>query len=110
MSGCRKAISRISNSENTQNGVGAPESALQYEAGIKFAFLDDRLVLNTAIFEIFRDNVAAATTINGIETVVFDSQKTRGAEVALDAKITEQWHVLTNVTGQDAVITDNRRA
>jgi iron complex outermembrane receptor protein len=95
------------NSENTQNGVGAPESALQYEAGIKFAFLDDRVVVNTAIFDISRNNVAATTTINSIEAVVFDSQKTRGAEVSLDARITNQWHLLANVTGQDAVITDN---
>jgi hypothetical protein len=33
------------NSENTQNGIGAPESALQYEVGIKFSFLDDHVVL-----------------------------------------------------------------
>src|SRR6202020_29132 len=57
------------NSENTQNGVGAPESALQYEAGIKFAWFDDRLVLNTAAFNVKRDNVASAVTINGVETV-----------------------------------------
>jgi hypothetical protein len=34
------------NSENAQAGIGAPDSALQYEAGIKFSFLDDRIVLN----------------------------------------------------------------
>ena len=64
------------NSENTQNGIGAPESALQYEAGIRFSFLNDRLILNTALFDVSRNNVATLTTINGIETVVFDSQKT----------------------------------
>lgn len=95
------------NSENTQNGVGAPESALQYEAGIKFAWLDDRLVLNTAAFNVRRDNVATVVTINGIETIVFDSQKTTGTEASLDAAITDQWHVQANATSQDAVITDN---
>jgi iron complex outermembrane recepter protein len=95
------------NSENTQNGIGAPESALQYEAGIKFSFLDDRLVLNTAVFDVSRDNVATLTTINNIESVVFDSQKTKGGEASVDAKITDQWHVSANVTGQHAVITDN---
>lgn len=58
--------------------MGAPESALQYEAGVKFAWFNDRLVANTAAFNVKRDNVATATTINGIETVVFDSQKTWG--------------------------------
>ncbi len=38
------------NSENVQNGIGAPESALQYEAGIKFSLFNDRVVLNTAAF------------------------------------------------------------
>jgi iron complex outermembrane recepter protein len=95
------------NSENTQNGIGAPESALQYEAGIKFSFFDDRLVVNTAVFDVSRDNVATLTTINNIESVVFDSQKTKGAEASVDAKITDQWHVSANVTGQHAVITDN---
>ncbi len=95
------------NSENAQNGIGAPESALQYEAGIKFSFLRDSIVFNTAGFDISRDNVAAATTINGIETIVFDSQRTKGAEASLDAKVTDQWHVLANVTEQNAVITDN---
>ncbi len=95
------------NSENTQNGIGAPESALQYEAGIKFSFLDDRYVLNTALFDVERDNVATLTTINNAETVVFDSQRTKGGEVSLDARVTDQWHVLANVTAQHAVITDN---
>ncbi|MFM0122294.1 TonB-dependent siderophore receptor [Paraburkholderia sp. RL18-101-BIB-B] len=95
------------NSENTQNGIGAPESALQYEAGIKFSFLDDRYVLNTALFDVERDNVAALTTINNVESVVFDSQRTKGAEASLDASITSQWHVVANFTAQDAKITDN---
>ena len=95
------------NSENTQNGVGAPESALQYEAGIKFAWLNDRVVLNTAAFDVERDHVATATTLNGVEAVVFDAQKTRGMEASTDIAVTAQWHLLANATHQDAFITDN---
>ncbi|UPG90833.1 TonB-dependent siderophore receptor [Luteibacter aegosomaticola] len=95
------------NSENTQNGVGEPESALQYEAGIKFAWLDDRVVLNVATFDVKRDHVATATTLDGVEAVVFDSQKTRGEEASADVAVTEQWHLLANVTHQNAYITDN---
>ncbi|HEY9134085.1 MAG TPA: TonB-dependent receptor, partial [Dyella sp.] len=95
------------NSENTQNGVGAPESALQYEAGIKFAWLDDRVVLNTAAFDVKRDHVATATTLNGIEAVVFDAQKTRGVEASTDIAVTDRWHLLANVTHQDPFLTDN---
>jgi iron complex outermembrane recepter protein len=91
------------NSENTQNGIGAPESALQYEAGIKFSLLNDRVVLNTAAFNISRDNVA--TLISATDTIVFDSQLTNGVEASIDAKITDQWHLLANATAQSAVIT-----
>ncbi|HLI20352.1 MAG TPA: TonB-dependent siderophore receptor [Stellaceae bacterium] len=95
------------NSENAQSSIGAPELARQYEGGIKFAFLDDTIVFNTDAFTVSRNNVAAATTISGIETVVFDSQKTKGLEGSLDTKITEQWHVLANATLQNAFITNN---
>jgi len=95
------------NSENAQDGIGAPESALQYEAGIKFSFLDDRIVLNTAVFDVSRNNVAAAVTLNSVESVVFDSQRTKGAEASFDAAVTDHLHVLANVTAQHAVITDN---
>ncbi|MCL2716556.1 MAG: TonB-dependent siderophore receptor [Alphaproteobacteria bacterium] len=95
------------NSENTQTGIGAPESALQYEAGIKFSLLNDRVTLSTAVFDLLRENVASPLTVNDIETVVFDSQRTRGFEAALDARLTEQWRVFANVTAQKAVITDN---
>jgi iron complex outermembrane receptor protein len=98
------------NSENTQTGIGAPESALQYEAGVKFSFLDGQYVLNTALFDISRDNVATPTAINNIETVLFDSQRTKGAEASLDATITPQWHVIANFTAQDAKITGNPQA
>ena len=98
------------NSENTQTGIGAPESALQYELGVKFSFLDGQYVLNTALFDISRDNVATPTAINNIETVLFDSQRTKGAEASLDATITPQWHMIANFTAQDAKITGNPQA
>jgi iron complex outermembrane receptor protein len=91
------------NSENTQNGIGAPESALQYEAGIKFSMFNDRVVLNTSAFNISRDNVA--TLISATDTIVFDSQLTNGVEASLDTRITDQWHVLANATAMQAVVT-----
>jgi iron complex outermembrane recepter protein len=105
--GASKSFLTNFNSENAPNGIGAPESALQYEAGIKFSLLDDRITLNTGAFDVSRNNVAAAVTLNGVETIVFDSQRTRGYEASLDAKMTDQWRVLANFTAQNAVITDN---
>jgi iron complex outermembrane receptor protein len=96
------------NSENTTNGIGKPESARQYEAGIRFTFLNERIVLNTAVFNVSRDNVATLVTgllPNGQELVVFDSQLTNGVEASLLAKVTDQWQILANATHQEAVLT-----
>jgi iron complex outermembrane receptor protein len=101
--GISKSFLTNFNSENTQNGIGAPESALQYEAGVKFSFLNDKVVLTTAAFDISRDNVAAAVG----DAVFFDSQKTRGVEATLDARVTDKWHILANMTAQDAFVTSN---
>ena len=98
------------NSENVQNGIGAPESARQYEAGIRFSFLNERIVLNTAVFNVARDNVATLFTPStgpnaGVQTVTFDSQLTNGEEVSLIAKLTDQWSILANATHQEAAVT-----
>ena len=99
------------NSENTFNGIGAPESALQYEAGMKFSLLHDKVVLNTSIFNISRDNVATLFTNSlGQESVAFDSQLTNGVEASLDAAITEHWHLLANATAMEAVVTSAPQA
>jgi len=96
------------NSENTQNGIGAPESALQYEAGVKYSLFNDKVVLNTSTFNISRDNVA--TLISATDTIVFDSQLTNGVEASLDARITDQWHLLANATAMEAVVTSAPQA
>ena len=103
------------NSENVQNGIGAPESARQYEAGIRFTFLNERVVLNTSVFNVSRDNVATLFTPStgpdaGIQTVTFDSQLTNGEEASLLAKITDQWSLLANATRQEAVVTSAPQA
>jgi iron complex outermembrane receptor protein len=93
------------NSENTFNGIGAPESALQYEAGVKFSMFNDKVVLNTSVFNISRDNVATLVAAGAAENVVFDSQLTNGVEASLDAAITDRWHILANATELNAVVT-----
>ncbi|WP_165841812.1 hypothetical protein [Paraburkholderia unamae] len=48
----------------------------QYDASSSFAFLNDRYVLNAGMFDVSRDNVAALTTVNDVESMVFDSPRT----------------------------------
>lgn len=90
------------NSENTAFSIGPPESALQYEVGVKWSFDDGRYVLNTALFDVKREHVA---TPFGDDQIAFDSQRTRGAEASFDADLTPNWHMYANFTAEHARIT-----
>jgi iron complex outermembrane recepter protein len=98
----KSALANFS-SEATQNGVVAPETALQYEGGVKFALANDRVTLNVAAFDVKRSNVF---TLVG-DTPVFNDQKTDGAEADLTVKPIPQWTIEANVTAQHATLTDN---
>ncbi len=90
-------------SESTQTGVAAPESALQYEGGFKTSAFDGRVNLSVAGFDITRKNVF---TLVG-DVPFFNDQATYGAEADLDVKVTPQWRITANATGQHASLTDN---
>jgi iron complex outermembrane receptor protein len=90
-------------SEATQNGIQAPESGLQYEAGIKIAAFDNRLMLTAAGFDVKRNNVF---TLVG-DVPVFNDQKTQGSEANLQLQLTRSWMLSANGTGQHAALTDN---
>ena len=99
------------NSENSTNGIGKPELARQYEAGVRFTFLNERIVLNTAVFNVSRDNVATSVAqANGTDIIFFDSQLTNGEEISLIAKVTDQWSILANATHQQTVLTSAPQA
>jgi iron complex outermembrane recepter protein len=109
--GASKSYLSNFNSENTFNGIGAPESAMQYEAGIKFSMFNDKVVLNTSVFNVSRDNVATLFANSaGQEAIAFDSQLTNGVEASLDAALTDQWHLLANATAESAVVTNAPQA
>jgi iron complex outermembrane recepter protein len=91
------------NSETTQNGVYAPESGLEYEAGVKFSTLDGRFVFTPAAFELFRSNVFTENTTTN--TIAFNAQQSRGVDADLQVAITPQWKLLANAIAQKAVLT-----
>lgn len=91
------------NSETTQNGVYAPESGLEYEAGVKFSTSDGRLVFTPAVYDIYRTNVFTENTTT--DTIAFNAQKSLGVDADLQYAITPQWKLLTNATAQQATLT-----
>jgi iron complex outermembrane recepter protein len=91
------------NSETTQNGVYAPESGLEYEAGIKFSTPDGRLVFMPAAFAIYRTNVFTENTTT--DTISFNAQNSRGVDADVQFAITPQWKLMANAIAQNAVLT-----
>jgi iron complex outermembrane receptor protein len=93
-------------SEATSAAIHDPESALQFEAGVKVATYDDRVVFTVAAFDVKRNNVF---TLVG-DSFVFNNQKTRGIEADAQILITPQWKLQGNVTIQAANLTNNLSA
>ncbi len=93
-------------SEATTAAIQAPESALQYELGVKLNTPDNRLNFTLAAFNVDRQNVF--TLVNDEPT--FGSQFTHGLEADLELHVTPEWKFLANGTLQQAVLTDNPSA
>jgi iron complex outermembrane recepter protein len=91
------------NSEATQNGVEAPESGLQYEAGVKVAALNDRVLITAAGFHVMRNNVFSLMS----DIPVFNDQLTQGGEGSVQLVMNRRWRVNANTTGMHASLTDN---
>jgi iron complex outermembrane recepter protein len=91
------------NSEATQNGIFAPESGLEYEAGIKFSTPDNSVMLTAAAFDIDRTNVFNENSTTGV--VTFNAQYSKGVDADLQWLITPQWKVLANAIWQTARLT-----
>jgi iron complex outermembrane recepter protein len=91
------------NSETTQNGVYAPESGLEYEAGIKFSTPDGRFVFTPAAFAIYRTNVFTENTTT--DTITFNAQNSRGVDADLQVAVTPEWKILANAIAQSALLT-----
>jgi iron complex outermembrane recepter protein len=101
--GASKSYLTNFNSESTQNGVFAPESGLEYEAGIKFSTPDGRFVFTPAAYEIFRNNVFTENTTTN--TIAFNAQTSRGVDADLQVTVTPEWKIMANATAQKAVLT-----
>jgi iron complex outermembrane recepter protein len=93
------------NSENTQTGIYAPESGLEFEAGVKLSTPDDRVVFTAAAFEVFRNNVFSENTATIPIQISFNAQDSRGIDADLQVKPSPQWTILANAITQTANLT-----
>jgi Outer membrane receptor for monomeric catechols len=93
------------------NGVAAakatwdPETSSTVEAGAKLDFLDGRLGVTGAVFQVTKDN---SIHVNPDSSVTYsgEKQRVRGVEVGVNGKLTDQWDVYASYTYLDSQILD----
>lgn len=79
---------------NKQNDILEPETGTQYEIGIKFQGFNQRLQGSLSAYELTRKNVVvSALDPNDNYNENVGKQKTRGAELEVNADLFDQWNI-----------------
>jgi len=89
-----------------------PEEGLQYEAGIKKSFFDERLIATASIYQITKENVelfdeAFFAATGQIAYLPGIKQQSRGFEFNLTGALTQQVDVIANYAYTDTEILEN---
>lgn len=86
-----------------------PETAQQWEAGVKFETADQRFMVNAALFHILQQN-KSSTDPNTNEIFQTGEQRSQGFEVEGRAKVTDSFSLIASYTFVDAEITEDEDA
>lgn len=82
-----------------------PEKFINYEVGAKWD-VNPNLALTAAVYKLDRENVLIADPSNPItNSILVDSQETKGIELGISGNITNKWSVFGGVAFQDSEIT-----
>lgn len=85
-----------------------PQTGKQIELGTKANWLDGRLGVSFALFQIKKENTLAPIACNagvgGTCSQQIGGEKSTGAELELDYSIAEDWHVLFGYAYTDAIV------
>jgi iron complex outermembrane recepter protein len=76
----------------------APSKATQWEGGAKAEFLDKRLSASLAFYDIVKTNIATPDPIITGKYDVIGAAESKGVELDLTGRVTENWSVIANFT------------
>ena len=82
-----------------------PESAQQYEIGVKSEWLQKRLVATAAIYQITKSNIPSADPTNPAYTIAIGQARSRGFEVDVSGQISSNWKIIGGYSYINAVVT-----
>ena len=90
------------------NGTGtanlAPEFNRSYEVGTKWDLNNARLSLRADLFRTTKENAREASPTNSLLYVLAGTQRVDGAELVVDGRVTNRWHVLSSYTYMHSVV------
>lgn len=85
-----------------------PETATQYEVGIKGELLDGKLTATLAAYEITKNNVST-TDLNNIDfSIAAGEVKSRGIELDIAGEILPGWNVIASYSHNDAYVSEDQ--
>lgn len=87
-----------------------PESAQQYECGIKTEWFQKRLSATASIYQLTKQNIPTADPANPSYTTTIGEARSRGFEFDLAGQITKGWRVIGSYSYIDCVTTKDDNA
>lgn len=84
-----------------------PETATQYELGVKGEFLDGKLTATLAVYDITKNNVSTTDLNNPDFTIAAGEVKSRGVELDIAGEILPGWNVITSYAHNDAYVSED---
>lgn len=82
-----------------------PESAQQWEGGVKTEFFDGRLSATLAYFDLTKQNVATTSLSNALVSDSIGEVRSRGPELDIKGEILPGWNAILTYANIDAVVT-----
>jgi len=86
-----------------------PENGVQYEIGVKTAFLDERFFATLAAFNLTRENVLTADPFDPDLSVQTGEQRSRGVELDVRGAVLPNLDIVATYTYLDAEITEDNQ-
>ena len=82
-----------------------PQSAQQFEIGVKSEWLQKRLVATASIYQITKQNIPSADPSNPAYTIAVGEARSRGFELDLSGQLSPGWKIIGGYSYLDALIT-----
>ncbi len=89
------------------NEAFEPERGTQYEIGVKFDLIAERLSATLSAFDITKSNVLTANPVNTDFSIQVGEQKSRGIELDVTGEILPGWNIIASYAYLNAQITED---